>query len=302
MGLHNRPYMDEAPPQRPLRGLMLGLPPAGRVVKFLIIANVAMYVLQLFVDHSPGMPGPMSRWLGVTVDGFWQVYRYITFQFLHDPDSFWHILLNMLGIYVLGSPLEGLWGGRKFLVFYLACGMTAGIAYVIIGAATSLPGNYPIIGASGGVFGLLLAAAVYVPHIQIIFLFFPVPIRLASIIIFAGMLVNVASSISQAVRGDEWKMYHAMSDVAHLGGAVMAAGWIWLGPGLLNLRRAVPAQLGRGAWKRKMDKRIARQQEIDRILQKIHDQGINSLSRREREILQEATKRQQGHDKDLYRV
>jgi len=92
------------------------------------------------------------------------------------------------------------------------------------------------------------------------------------------------------------------SDVAHLGGAAAAAVWIWGVPMIRGTAERTRARINRGAWERKMKQRLADQAEIDRILEKIHQQGLNSLSRHEKKTLQDATHRQRRDDKDLYRL
>ena len=289
MGLHDRPYMktggggwqDSGGGGRVGGGLTLGMPRPTPAVKVLLIINVVAYVAQMFLDRS----GMVSRTLGVTLGGFWQLWRYVTFQFLHGGT--WHILLNMLGVYFLGTPMEKRWGTRRFVVFYLACGAVAGVAYVIIGALFDLPPDMPIIGASGGVYALVLGCAVFFPEIRLIFLFFPVPIRLAALIIFGGMILTVLQAVTSGM------VDAAMSDVAHLGGAVGAAFYIWVLPYVRDARQRTSARLNQGAWQRRMDHAATEQKEIDRILAKIHDEGLNSLSSREKRILRDATRKQQ---------
>lgn len=256
-------------------GLGFGLPRMTPVVKVLLIINVAVFMLQQFL--------PLDGLFGVTVGAFWQPWRYVSFQFLHA--NFMHILLNMLGLWFLGAPLEEAWGQRRFLGFYLSCGIFAGLAYVVIGWLTGLPSWLPIIGASGGVFGIVLACAVLFPSFQIIFLFFPVPIRLASVIIFGGMIFTVIQGAAHAhSRAD---MGPAMSDVAHLGGAGMAAFWIW---GLPRLRQhpRFASTPNRGNWERRMRERQKEQEMVDRILDKIRREGIGSLTWLERRRLRQA--------------
>jgi len=287
MPLAERDYMRRPPPGGGGGGgLMVGVPRPARVVKYLLAINAVVFIVQMFLDReAPGRrPGPMSLWLGVTVGGFWQLWRYVTFQFLHA--GFWHILLNMLGLWLLGSPLEQRWGPRRFLAFYLSCGVTGGAAYVLIGAAGGLPADMPIIGASGGVYGLVLACAVLFPHFRLIFLFFPVPIRLAALIIFGGMALIVLQAIADGRTTD------AMSDVAHLGGAVAAAVWIWVVPRLRIAGKLGPDGRGRGRWQKKLARRRREQEEIDRILDKIRRDGIDSLGRSDRRKLRQASRRQ----------
>jgi len=263
-------------------------------VKYLLIINFVVFVVQIVAD-GPGV-GRMSSLLGVTVGSFYQLWRYITFQFLHSTGDLWHIAWNMLGLYFLGTPLERRYGSRRFVKFYLSCGVAAGIAFVVIGALGDLPRNMPIIGASGGVYGVVLAAAVFLPHFRLIILFFPVPIRLAALLIFGRMILLVLLAL-RAGRTDA-----AMSDVAHLGGAAAAAFWIWVLPRIRTGKRRVREKTNAGAWRRKMAKQEDLQRDIDRILQKIHEHGLNSLSRSERKTLQDATRKQQKQDRDIYRL
>jgi len=288
MGLHDRPYMRQGGGfGMPRGGISLGLPKPTPAVKYLLIINIGVFVVQMFADRQ----GAVTYLFGVTVAEFWQPWRYVTFQFLHG--GFLHLFFNMLGVYFLGSALEQSWGTRRFLRFYLTCGVVAGLAYVVIGALAGV--GIPIIGASGGVFGLLLVCAVMFPQFQIIFLFFPLPIRVAAVIIFGLMIVKVLSAASGG------NMATVMSDVAHLGGAGVGAIWLWGLPSLRDLKGATAGKIRRGAWQRKMERRRQAEAEIDRILQKIHDQGLQSLSRKERKTLRQATRQQQQEEQNIYR-
>ena len=279
-----------------IESVSFGLPRPGRAVGTLLIINFAVFIVQLFLDRpSPRYPvGPMGAWLGVTVWGFWQVWRYLTFQFLHAGAL--HILLNMFGLYMLGSPLEQRWGTSQFVRFYLVCGAVAGLAYVIIGASAGLPGDLPIVGASGGVYAVLLACAVFFPGFRIVFILFLVPIRIAAAVIFAGMVLLVLGTFA---RGN---VDAAMSDVAHLGGAAAAAVWIWGLPRLRGAGSGLRERLQRGAWQRKIKRQADQQARIDHVLTKIHEHGVESLSRKERKILQEATHAQREEDRRISRL
>ena len=272
----------------------LGLPSLGRVIKWLLISNLAVFVVQLFVE--PGRPGSgrISQWLGATPNGWWQVWRYVTFQFLHG--GMWHILLNMFFLYMLGTPLEQRYGRRKFLVFYLACGAAAGVAYVVMG--TLLPGtdpHIPLVGASGGVFGVILAAAIYFPHFKVFFL----PIRPVAVIIFVIVVLTILKGLGHTAQGvqatkDFWSDF--WSQVAHFGGAVTAAVWI-----IMERRRVLrphprTAQ-GAGQWKKKMARKVQTQEQVDRILDKVRQKGLASLTGRERRILKKATQQQRAEDR-----
>ncbi len=296
MGLHDRPYWkDDAATGGGgglMRGMSIGLPKPGKTVKWLLIINLAAFVAQQV--FLLGFKLDIAEWLGATAGGYWQVWRYLTFQFLHAPDGVMHIALNMLGLYMFGTALEQLWGTRQFLRFYLSCGVMAGVLYVIFGLLLGNPRWIPLIGASGGVFGILLACAVLFPHFKIILLFFPVPIRLAAIIIFGGMVLYILSRLrSESYDSGFW------SQVAHFGGTAMAATWLWVIPRFMGAARGAARKTSKGAWERKMRRQRDEQSEINRILDKIRTDGLDSLTRKEKRTLKDATRRQQKDERDI---
>jgi len=295
MGLKDRPYWREdqgAGGGGIGRAVTVGMPKPGRAVKYLLIINVAVFLLQLIFLAAKVQ---LSAYFGATVSGWWQIWRYVTFQFLHSPYSLWHLGLNMLGLYMLGTPLETHWGTKSFVRFYLICGIVAGIAYVVMAAIMGLPRTFPLIGASGGVYGILLACAVLFPHFRLILFLFPLPIRMAAVIIFGGMILIVFSSLSAGQVGPEF-----WSHVAHLGGVAAAAFWIWVLPSVKGGIARSREERAAGAWQRKMAKRRAEQEQIDRILDKVKQHGLNSLSRREKEKLRRATLRQRAEENRFF--
>jgi membrane associated rhomboid family serine protease len=270
------------------------MPRPARVVKWLLIINVVAFVAQIFSK------GWTTEWFAARLSDWPQVWRYLTFQFLHDAHNFWHIALNMLGLYMLGTPLEQRWGGRRFLRFYLSCGAAAGIAYVVMQAAVGprvIPDWFPLVGASGGVYAILLAAAVFFPHYRLILFLFPVPIRFAAVLIFGFMILTVLMGISDgSFPPGFW------SDVAHLGGAVAAAVWVWLLPKLRGMMSEAGQNAQQGAWERKLQRQNRRQEQIDDILDKIAREGIASLTEREKQALQDATRRQREEDQRIEKL
>jgi len=276
-------------------GIGLSMPKPTRVVKWLLITNLLVFVVQLAAGDVHRGVGVISQMFGAVGLYWWQLWRYVTFQFLHG--GMWHLVLNMLAVYFLGAPLERRMGSRRFLVFYLLCGAIAGVTYVVMSLALGQGGWIPIVGASGGVYGIILAAAVYFPHFRIIFLFFPVPIRLAAVIIFSIMALTVLQGLGAGgvKTGVFW------SQVAHFGGAAAAAVWIFL-----SRHRPAGSTLGervrKGSWQRKQRERRQMQAEVDRILEKIHTHGIGSLSSREKRLLKQATERQREEDKRISKL
>ncbi len=286
MGIYDRPYFREESTfsasygRQSGGGMSFGMPKPGRVVKTLLIINGVMFVAQMFAG------GLVERHFAADPTAWWQVWRYVTFQFLHSTRSFWHILINMLFLYFLGTPLEKAWGSRRFLTFYLSSGAVAGVAYVVMTRTMGIDGY--LIGASGGVYAILLACAVLFPGFRIILVFFPVPIRLAATIFLGITVLTLLRTFGGGgATPDFW------SQVAHFGGALGGAFWIWVLPRLQGTAGHVRERINQGAWDKKLHRDATEQKTIDEILRKVHTEGINSLTRKEKHTLADATKRQQ---------
>lgn len=291
MGLHDRPYWrdDFDRGGKGFGTILAGMPKPTSVVKWLLIANIAVFVLQLIPEHV------VEEALAVVPSVWWQVWRYATFQFLHG--GLMHLLFNMLGLYFLGRILEGSWGPKRFLVFYLSCGAFAGLCHVVMTFAFNPTGTHtPLIGASGGVFAVVLVCAILFPQIRLILFLFPVPIRFVAALFIGIAVYNLLSGIA---RGG---FAGGISDAAHLGGAVAGAFWMWVLPRLRRGLVSTRIRRGKGAWQRKLKKQADEQAEIDRILHKIHQQGIGSLTPGEKHILRSATQQQQQEENDMYRL
>jgi membrane associated rhomboid family serine protease len=258
------------------------MPKPGPAVTALLIANIAMFFLQLLPD--------VTRYLVLVPADWWFVWNYITFQFLHGSPM--HLIFNMIGLYFLGMVLERAWGPRRFVTFYLACGVFAGICHVVMTFARGGDLWIPLLGASGGVYGIVVACAILFPQIRLILLFFLVPIRFVALL-FLGLAVY--SMLQGGVGG-------GIAHAAHLGGAAMAAVWVWVLPRLRGAAQEASLKRRQGAWDRKMKQRASEQAEIDRILGKIKVNGLNSLTRREKDTLQKASRRQQAEEDRAHRL
>jgi membrane associated rhomboid family serine protease len=186
-------------------------------VKVLIITNVIAFLLQVF-DRVAGGPGMVStfglRPAAVTQNFYlWQL---VTYMFLHDSGQLFHILFNMLGLWMFGSELERTWGTRQFTKFYFICGIGAGILTVLL---TPLS-NTTTIGASGAIYGVLAAFGILFPNRIIYWIIFPIPAKWF-VLILGGMAFF--SSLSATGSG--------VAHVAHLGG--MLCGLVYLKGGTL---------------------------------------------------------------------
>lgn len=191
-----------------------------RVTKLLLIANIIGFGLQLMLGD--GRLAALMLWPlgdGVfdpagAVPAFmpWQV---LTYGFLHG--NFMHLAFNMLALVMFGSPLEHTWGERRYLTYYLVCVMGAGLSQLVVGwwAVSSGAPAYPTIGASGGVFGLLLAYGMLFPNQRVMLLFPPIPMKARTLVIVYGLF-----TLSLGITG----LQPGVAHFAHLGG--MLFGWL----------------------------------------------------------------------------
>lgn len=171
------------------------------VVLNLIIINVIVFVAQLVFDSTLGLTNILA--LYPYNSGLFKPYQLVTHMFAHG--GFLHILFNMYALWIFGSVLERIWGPKKFLIFYLVCGLAAGLTqmfFVTTGAA---------IGASGAIMGLLAAFAYTFPNTEFFIIPFPFPIKakyMAAIFAAFDIFGGFAGSDN-------------IAHFAHLGGLVM---------------------------------------------------------------------------------
>ncbi len=186
------------------------IPPATRA---LILTNVVVYLLQLL---SAGAVEPLfALWpLGTQFEP-WQV---VTYAFLHDRSGFAHIFFNMFALYMFGGALEAYWGRRRFLSFYFVCVLAAAGTQLLVQAASHT--GEPVIGASGGVFGLLLGFAWFFPQQRIMLLFPPIPMPAWLFVTLYGGL-----ELLLGVTGTQASVAHFAHLGGMLGGAVMILIW-----------------------------------------------------------------------------
>lgn len=286
------------------------------VVKWLLIINAAVFILVRFFGSfsfdGTSLTGAFYAYLGLMPLGHgflpWQL---ITYQFMHA--DFWHIFFNMFfGLWMFGMEVEHVWGSKKFLYFYLTCGIVAGVSQLIMapllepGSVVDAWGNgVPTIGASGAIYGVLIAFGMLFPD-RYIFLYFLIPVKakyfIAGIILLGVFSVGGASNVAT---------------LAHLGGAL--AGFLYI----VVDRRRMPLsgffRRVRDTWEARAERReeepyappsegnvhdireahfqekghdqVVTQQRIDEILDKISTGGYQSLTEEEKKILFDASKK-----------
>ena len=277
MGLYDRDYTQEqndsqsgyAPQMR------LGFPSVTPAVKWLLIANVSVFLINIIFSsqEGTGMTFFQKYFALYPISWFYiaQVWRLLTYQFLHWDLG--HIFWNMLGLFFLGPSLERQWGSRKFLTFYLSCGVAGGLFFIILVKVGFLSAG-PMVGASGAILGVLTACAILFPHFVVFILIFPVPIRVAAIILMGLAFFTVLS-----------KGANAGGEACHFAGIAVGAIYVLSESRISALKLRFKAS----KWDKYIESERRLRLEVDRILKKVHDNGIQSLTASEKRILKKAT-------------
>jgi membrane associated rhomboid family serine protease len=265
----------------------------------LLIVNALVFLIECAVYGYP-LRFPIDSYFTLSVEGLKHgcVWQLLTYQFMHA--GVLHILLNGWAIYVFGHAIEQTLGGKKFLTLFLTSGVIGGLFQAL--AALLWPAYFggPVVGASAGAFGLVAAFAVLFPERELtLLLFFIIPVRLTAkiLLILSAVLAGVGSFFPAT----------HIANAAHLGGMFTGVVFIrqvvqgrWL-PWKLPARRTAPRELVNvraaksGSWgptagtldeEQSADEFV--QSEVDPILDKISAHGIQSLTERERKILEKA--------------
>ncbi len=185
------------------------MPPMPPITQALLLINVAVFCIDLF--FGAWFTQLMALWpIG---SGFFMPWQVATYSFLHG--SFAHLFFNMLGIWMFGSELERLWGDKRFVQFYAASVLTAALAQLLVAGLSGAV--YPMIGASGGLFGLLLAFGMMFPNRTIMPLFPPIPMKAKVFVAIYGAL-ELLFGVTGTMEG--------VAHFAHLGG--MLGGFLMI--------------------------------------------------------------------------
>ena len=255
-------------------------------VKWLLIANTVMFVLQAVLGGVLADPRGFAPWLGVSGEMLFEGYglgllRLLSYQFVHSFVDPTHFLINMLVLYMFGTSVEAGIGRDRMLALYLVGGVVG--ALLEIGIWSLAGESRPIVGASGACYAIMIYAACMTPHATVIFIIFPMQLWvMAALLVGLGayqLYVNLLLSTSAGV-----------AHGCHLGGA------LW---GYLSYRyrwdpsawaRDLAARLAERRAEQEASSRAATQREVDRLLDKVHREGLNSLTPAERRVLDRYSK------------
>jgi membrane associated rhomboid family serine protease len=287
------------------------------VIKYLLISNVLVFLFQFFLFPSFKVGNQPLSYLfmklfalnpiGSSVFPFYP-WQLVTYMFMHG--GFFHLLLNMFALWMFGMELENIWGSKKFLSYYLICGVGAGLANLLIAPLfTEL--SVPTVGASGAIYGILVAFGLMFPDRPIfVYFLFPIKAKYFVLIYMAIEFLSVGSNTG-------------IAHVAHLGGGVIGFLYLLLTNSSVNSifrfdRRPKPraGQSSKVYKNRYYDKyntgsenddvsdadyyidkdkdkddNDVSQERIDEILDKISKYGYKNLSEEEKRILFEASKK-----------
>lgn len=184
------------------------MPPMPPVTQALLLINVAIFCVDLFV--GPAFTRLFALW---PIGPNFMPWQVVSYSFLHGDTL--HLFFNMLGLWMFGAELERLWGPKRYLQFYFASVLTAAATQIVV---TALAGSgVPTVGASGGLYGLLLAFGMMFPNRIIMPLFPPIPMKARTfVIVFGGLalLFGFSGSVS------------GVAHFAHLGG--MLGGYLMI--------------------------------------------------------------------------
>ena len=261
--------------------MRMALPPITPMVKRLMLINGVAYAALFVVWLTPSLLArDIVQWLGLEKE-VWQwgfplvpIWQVITYAFLHAVADPTHLLFNMLLLYFFGTMLETILGSRRFLILYLGAALCGAALHLMWGPLSTA------IGASGAVLGVLVASAVLRPDTTVFLFFFPVRLKwlATGIVVLDAMRLVIGLKSGQPDMVAHW---------IHLGGALygfLAArqGWVrWDPIGRWRERRAE----GRD------NRRQADQERLDALLEKIHSQGLGSLSGKEKEFLKRLSRK-----------
>ncbi|MDP1660605.1 MAG: rhomboid family intramembrane serine protease [Phycisphaerales bacterium] len=237
--------------------------------------------------------------------GQFEIWRFVTFQFLHF--GWMHLAFNLIGLWTFGPDVEEYLGRKRYLALYLVCGVFGAVAYLLLNGLGNLfpdvriPGllihdtRTPLVGASAGIFGIMLAAAFVVPQ-RVIDLLYIIPLRIKpAVYLFFGI------ALLSLLFGSR----NAGGEAAHVGGALAGYYFIrhmyhlrdffdFFGPAPKKEGKGEKAKLGKGSAAEGGKGGKVDQDEVDRILAKLHMHGDAALDEYERETLRQATAAAKG--------
>jgi len=186
------------------------------LVRIIIIINVVVFILQQFLRNISSIEiDGQTISLGLTdMIALWDIrtplfkpYQLFTYMFAHSPTNYFHLIFNMFALSSFASGLESYWGDKKFLTFYLATGIGAGLIYALVNYYL-FPNEFgSMLGASGALYGILMAYGLLFPNLEVSMLFIPIPIKAKYLVFLIGAITYLMDRTGK------------VAHLAHFGGA-----------------------------------------------------------------------------------
>jgi len=245
-------------------------------IKILIGVNILLFVFRTIAQEQIDLTGV----LGLSPQTVWpQVWGPVTYLFIHG--GIWHVAINMLVLWMFGSELEMTWGKNEFLKYYFVTGVGSGLVWLLLNISSNH--DTVLIGASGAVYGILMAYGLMFPN-RTVYLYFIIPVKVKWFVIFIGAIAFFSSMNAGSSN---------ISHLTHLSGMVI--GYIYLksnqrGRKLSFTIRKSMAELGLWFEVKKQEKRGKMQRRVDHILDRVNEVGYENLSEDEKNILYTASK------------
>ncbi len=243
-------------------------------VRYIMFANGIIFLLQTLSGNS------LISWFGLHPDQIFKkfyLWQFVTYMFLHG--DFVHILLNMFILWMIGCEVERYWGHKEFLKYYFICGIGAGFFHLIFNTSSTIP----VVGASGAIYGILIAFAMLFPERLVILFPFPIPLK-AKYLAFIFVILELIFGFGRQ---------SGVAHFAHLGG--MIVGFVFLKFGWkisLFGNDFIKKKKGDFALQRSIRKTqhiLKLREEVDSILDKINEVGLENLTEKEKRLLKEAS-------------
>ena len=251
-------------------------------IKLLVSVNFGIFLLQS-LSRSEMIFFQLFGLVPKLIWSEFMIWQPVTYLFFHG--GIWHVLINMFVLWMFGSELERLWGKKRFLKYYFVTGIGSGIMTALL----NLSSITPVVGASGAVFGVLMAYGITYPN-RTIYLYGIIPIRSMLFVIAVGLIAFVSSFDGTS----------RISHITHLSGMVIGylilkRRWQFNDIWFSIRKKTLEYQIQRE--ERKLSHRQELENNIDKILDKINDQGFKSLSDKEEKQLYENSKSLSKHKK-----
>jgi membrane associated rhomboid family serine protease len=243
-------------------------------IKILIGVNIIIFLLKI-ISQNPATPffNPIVDLFGLSSSTVWpRIWQPFTYLFIHK--DFLHVFFNMFVLWMFGSELESIWGRKAFLRYYFTTGVSAGFVWLMLNLSNA---NHTLAGASGAVYGILLAFGMMFPN-RTVYLYFLFPIKVKYLVMF---LVATEFILSMSTTSD-------ISHITHLSAVVIGFVYLryfWRWKDIRFSIRKYVREFGLTIQNQKETRRTKLQQEVDQILDKINTVGYDGLSKEEKETL-----------------